>query len=71
MDLFTTEDLSAIVNSLPLNASGLVLLFEHRWSEELKDAIGAAGGFLVDRVVVPPEVLEEVSSTPDAAAPAT
>ena len=60
MALFTPEDLAQIVDSLPLNTSGLVLLFEHRWAEDLKDAIGAAGGFLVGRTVIPPEVLEEV-----------
>jgi hypothetical protein len=73
MDLFTPDDLNEIVDSLPLNTTGLVLLFEHRWSEDLKDAIGAAGGFLVNRVVIPPEVLEEVEASLEAvpAAPAT
>jgi hypothetical protein len=70
MGLFTPEDLAEIVDSLPLNTSGLVLLFEHRWAEDLKDAIGAAGGFLVNRVVVPPEVLAEVSAELEAAAAA-
>jgi hypothetical protein len=65
--LFTPEDLEEIVDSLPLNTSGLVLLFEHRWAEHLKDAIGAAGGFLVKRVVIPPEVLEELSAELEAA----
>ncbi len=65
--LFTPEDLGEIVDSLPLNTSGLVLLFEHRWAEHLKDAIGAAGGFLVKRVVIPPEVLEELSAELEAA----
>jgi len=60
--LFTPEDLEEIADSLPLGTSGLVLLFEHRWAEDLKDAIGAAGGFLVNRVVIPPEVLAEVSA---------
>ncbi len=65
--LFTPEDLSAIVDSLPLGTSGLAMLFEHRWAEDLKGAIGAAGGFLVTRTVVPPEVLEEVSAELEAA----
>lgn len=70
--LFTPEDLAEIVDSLPLDTSGLVMLFEHRWAEDLKDAIGAAGGFLVKRVVIPPEVLQEVSAELEAAAaPAT
>jgi hypothetical protein len=65
--LFTPEDLEEIADSLPLGTSGLVLLFEHRWAEDLKDAIAAAGGFLVNRVVIPPEVLEEVSAELEAA----
>jgi hypothetical protein len=68
--LFTPEDLEEIADSLPLGTSGLVLLFEHRWAEDLKDAISAAGGFLVNRVVIPPEVLAEVSAELDAAAAA-
>jgi hypothetical protein len=62
MGLFTPEDLVQIAETLPLNTSGLALLFEHRWAEDLKDALAAAGGFLVDRVVIPPEVLAEVSA---------
>jgi hypothetical protein len=66
MKLFTPEDLDEITDSLPLGASGLVLLFEHRWAEDLKDALDAAGGYLVNRVVIPPEVLAEVSAQLDA-----
>ena len=32
--------------------------------------MGAAGGFLVDRVVIPPEILEEVAAELEAAASA-
>ncbi len=70
MALFTPEDLEAIADSLPPDTSGLALLFEHRWAEDIKDAMTAAGGFLVTRTVVPPEVLEEVSAELDAAASA-
>jgi len=66
--LFTPEDLEEIADSLPLGSAGLVLLFEHRWSEDLKDAIGASGGFLVRREVIPPEVLAEVSAELEAEA---
>lgn len=65
--LFTPEDLEAIADSLPLDSAGLALLFEHRWAEDIKDAIAAAGGFLVRRDVVPPEVLAEVSAELEAA----
>jgi hypothetical protein len=68
MGLFTPEDVAEIARSLPLNTSGLAMLFEHRWAEDLKDALGAAGGFLVNRVVIPPEVLEELNEELQAAA---
>jgi hypothetical protein len=66
--LFTPEDLEAIADSLPLGSAGLALLFEHRWAEDIKVAIAAAGGFLVRRDVVPPEVLAEVSAELEAEA---
>ena len=68
MGLFTEEDLAEIAASLPPNTSGLALLFEHRWAEDIKDAMAAAGGFLIGRTVIPPEVLAEVSAELEAAA---
>jgi uncharacterized protein DUF6325 len=65
MGLFTPEDLIQLTETLPMDTSALVLLFEHRWAEDIKDALGAAGGFLVDRVVIPPDVLAEVSAELD------
>jgi hypothetical protein len=70
MALFTPEDLAQIADSLPLNTSGLAMLFEHRWAEDIKVALAGAGGFLVNRVVIPPEVLAEVSAEIEAAAAA-
>jgi hypothetical protein len=60
--MFTPEDVEAIAEDLPVDTSALAVLFEHRWAERLKDAIVAAGGFLVSRSTVPPEVLEAVNS---------
>ena len=68
MGLFTPEDLAELAESLPLHTSGLALLFEHRWAEDIKDAMTAAGGFLVGRTVVPPEVLAEVAAELEARA---
>jgi hypothetical protein len=65
MGLFTQEDLEAIAESLPDGASGLILLFEHRWAVNIKKAMENAGGFLVARTVIPPEVVEEVSAELD------
>lgn len=64
--LFTPEDVEMLAESMPPNTAGLAMLFEHRWAEDIKDALAAAGGFLVGRVVVSPEVLEEVSAEVDA-----
>jgi uncharacterized membrane protein len=60
--LLTAEDVAAIGESLPVNTSGLTVLFEHRWAVELKDAMAAAGGFLVSRETVSPEILEELNA---------
>jgi hypothetical protein len=68
MGLFTPEDVESIAESLPPETSALAILFEHRWAEDVKDAIANAGGFLVARAVIPPEVLEEVSAELEAAA---
>ena len=61
MALLTPEDLEQVAAELPANTSGMVMLFEHRWAERLKEAMAAAGGFLVGRSVIPPEVLAAVS----------
>lgn len=68
MALFTPEDTVELAASLPANTSGLAILFEHRWAEDIKDAMRAAGGFLVSRSVVPPEILEAVSAELEAEA---
>jgi len=65
MALFTEEDLESIADSLEPGTSALALLFEHRWAEEIKEAIQARGGVLVARAVIPPEVLEEVQAELD------
>jgi Family of unknown function (DUF6325) len=61
MALLTPEDLEQVAAELPANTSGMVMLFEYRWAERIKEAMAAAGGFLVGRSVIPPEVLAAVS----------
>ena len=68
MGLFTPDDVETIAETLPPETSALAILFEHRWAEDVKDAIANAGGFLVTRAVIPPEVLEEVSAELEASA---
>jgi hypothetical protein len=61
MALLTPEDREYLAAQLPPDTTGLVMLFEHRWAEQIKDAIAEAGGRLVGRSVVPPEVLAALS----------
>ncbi len=70
MGLFTAEDVSDVAQSMPPGTSGLILLFEHRWAVDIKDALGRAGGFLVSRTVIPPEIVEEVAAELEAGAAA-
>jgi hypothetical protein len=64
--LLTEEDVVSIAEGIPANTSALALLFEHRWAEDLKDAIVSAGGFLVSRATVSPEILEQLNAELDA-----
>jgi hypothetical protein len=68
MGLLTPEDVEAIADDLPTNTSALALLFEHRWAIDVKNAIGAAGGFLISRTTISPEILELVNAELDAEA---
>jgi hypothetical protein len=62
MGLFTPEDVATLAETLPANTSALVLLFEHRWAVHVKEAVQAAGGVLLARSVIAPEILEEASA---------
>jgi Family of unknown function (DUF6325) len=62
MGLLTAEDLATIAVTLPEGTAALVLLFEHRWAVHVKEAIEAAGGQLIAREIIPPEVLEEAAA---------
>ena len=62
MGLLTQEDVERIADDLPPDTSALVLLFEHRWAVRIKEAITAAGGFLVSRDTIAPEKLEMLNA---------
>jgi len=62
MGLLTPEDIDQIAEGLPTNTSALVLLFEHRWAVGLKEAMLGAGGFLISRTTIAPEILEIVNA---------
>ena len=67
MGLLTQEDILTLAEGLPTDSAALILLFEHRWAEKIKDAIAEAGGFLVARETVAPELLAAVNAELEAA----
>jgi hypothetical protein len=64
--LLTPDDLEQLAAGLPVNTSALVLLFEHHWAVEIKEAIQDAGGFLIARETVAPEALEMLNAEVEA-----
>jgi uncharacterized membrane protein len=62
MGLLTEEDIIALEEGLPNDSAALIFLFEHRWAEKIKDAIAEAGGFLVARETVAPELLAALNA---------
>jgi hypothetical protein len=56
--LFTEEDLEFAANKLPANSSATLLLWENLWMDNIRKAIAAAGGVLVERGQLPGEAVE-------------
>jgi hypothetical protein len=59
--LLTAEDIELVASSLPERTAALVVLFEHHWAVDIKEAMAEKGAFLIRREVIPPEVLEELA----------
>ena len=57
--LFTTDDLEIAAGRLPVNSAALLLLWENLWVANLRQAIVDAGGQLVERAQIAPEVVEQ------------
>jgi DNA helicase HerA-like ATPase len=57
--LFTNDDLEIAASRLPSGSAGLLVLWENLWVANLRQAIGDAGGQLVERKQIAPEVVEE------------
>jgi hypothetical protein len=57
--LFTTDDLEIAASRLPAKSAALLLLWENLWVANLRQAIVDAGGRLVERVQIAPEVVEQ------------
>ena len=57
--LFTNDDLAIAASKLPENSAAMLILWENLWVANLRKAILDAGGQLVERVQIAPEVVEQ------------
>ena len=57
--LFTTDDLKIAASRLPNGSAAALLLWENLWVADLRKAIVDAGGRLVERAQIAPEVVEQ------------
>ena len=58
--LFTEEDLEIEANRLSANSSAVLVLWENLWMDNIRKALDAAAGVLVDRGQIPAEVVEQI-----------
>ncbi len=56
---FTNDDLQIAASKLPNKSAAMLFLWENLWVADLRKAIVDAGGRLVERVQIAPEVLEQ------------
>ena len=57
--LFTTDDLEIAAAKLPNGSAAVLFLWENLWLANLRKALVDAGGELVERAQIAPEVVEE------------
>jgi hypothetical protein len=57
--LFTNDDLEIATSKLPENSAAMLILWENLWVANLRQAIQDAGGELVERAQITPEVVEQ------------
>lgn len=55
--LFTNDDLAIAASKLPVNSAAMLILWENLWVANLRQAVVDAGGELVERVQIAPEVV--------------
>jgi hypothetical protein len=57
--LFTNDDLRIAARKLPENSAAMLILWENLWVANLHKALLDAGGELVERMQIAPEVIEQ------------
>jgi Family of unknown function (DUF6325) len=58
VSLFTEEDLELEASKLPANSSAVLILWENLWADNIRKALIASGGELVERGQIPAEMIE-------------
>ena len=58
-NLFTNNDLQIAAGKLPNDSAAVLFLWENLWVADLRKAIVDAGGQLVERAQIAPEIVEE------------
>jgi hypothetical protein len=58
-NLFTNDDLRIAANKLPEGSAAVLFLWENLWVADLRQAVVDAGGELVERAQIAPEIVEE------------
>jgi hypothetical protein len=60
MGLLAEEDIQQLAADIPNDSAAGLLLFEHTWAIDLKEAIKNAGAVAITGGFVPPDALEEL-----------
>ena len=58
--LLADEDIADLGADLEPNSSAAILLFEHVWATQFRDAVLDSGGELIAEIRIPKEVVDEV-----------
>ena len=58
--LLSDEDIEDLGAQLEPNSSAAILLFEHLWAIQFRDAVLNSGGQLITSIRIPKEVIDEV-----------
>jgi hypothetical protein len=61
--LFTNDDLQIAASRLPNDAAAMLLLWENLWVAGFRQAVLDAGGSLVERMQIAPEVVDQFKAS--------
>jgi uncharacterized membrane protein len=58
----TDDDMDSIGDAIPRNSAAAIMLIEHRWAIEFRDAVRSAGGLVLAQGMLTPERLLSVGA---------